>query len=165
MQTGRRRILFLGDPSLPEVRLRYEGFAAALREAGIAHEDDLLVATSFVGEEAQAAVRKAIKDGHKFDAVAAAFDVLAMAAMTVLQAEGLEVPGDVAVTGYDNVGQSRLATPPLTTIDQSIALGGRVAGRSAFAQDRRRGCGLADDADQSDHPQQQRLIRVSSTTR
>ncbi|MDP4605442.1 MAG: substrate-binding domain-containing protein, partial [Erythrobacter sp.] len=125
-QTGRRRIAFLGDIALPEVRLRYDGFIAALTAAGIDHPQELVLTTSFVAEDAQAVLREAIASGVTFDAIAAASDVLAMSAMTVLQAEGMRVPDDVAVTGYDNIGQSKLATPPLTTIDQSIALGGEM---------------------------------------
>lgn len=125
-QTGRRRIAFLGDIRLPEVRLRYEGFVAALDQAGIKHPDNLVFSTSFVAEDAQDVLRAAITRGETFDAIAAASDVLAMSAITVLQEHGLKVPDDVAVTGYDNIGQSKLATPPLTTIDQSIALGGEM---------------------------------------
>ena len=125
-QIGRRQIAFLGDISLPEVRLRYDGFVAGLAEAEIAHDASLIFPTSFVSEDAQKVVRAAIERGARFDALAAASDVLAMSAMTVLQGAGLKIPDDVAVTGYDNVGQSKLATPPLTTIDQSIAQGGEL---------------------------------------
>lgn len=125
-QIGKRRIAFLGDITLPEVRLRYDGFVAGLAGAGITHDPGLVFPTSFVSEDAQKVVRAAIDRGEHFDALAAASDVLAMSAMTVLQGAGLKVPDDVAVTGYDNVGQSKLATPPLTTIDQSIAQGGEL---------------------------------------
>ena len=64
--------------------------------------------------------------GHAFDAIFAASDVLAMTAIMALQAKGRSVPGDVAVVGYDNIGQAKLSTPPLTTIDQDIAGGGQL---------------------------------------
>ena len=41
-----------------------------------------------------------------------------------LQARGLRIPDDVAVVGYDNIGQSAMTTPPLTTIDQHFRDGG-----------------------------------------
>ncbi len=55
--------------------------------------------------------------GKDFQAVVAVSDMLALWALKSLQARGFEVPGDVAVTGFNNSIEERLATPPLTTVD------------------------------------------------
>ena len=55
--------------------------------------------------------------GKDFDAVVAVSDMMAIWAMKTLQARGFEVPTDVAVTGFNNSIEERLATPPLTTVD------------------------------------------------
>lgn len=52
-----------------------------------------------------------------FQAVVAVSDMLALWALKTLQERGFEVPGDVAVTGFNNTIEGRLATPPLTTVD------------------------------------------------
>jgi DNA-binding LacI/PurR family transcriptional regulator len=52
--------------------------------------------------------------------------VLAIAAIHALQSKGLRVPEDVAVVGYDNIGQAAMISPGLTTIDQNIKLGGEI---------------------------------------
>jgi DNA-binding LacI/PurR family transcriptional regulator len=120
----RKRILFLGDPSLPEVALRYEGFEAAHREHGLAHNPKLTIPLNFGGETTYRAVLDLIDSKARFDGIVAASDVLAMAAMHALRARGLDIPSDVAVVGYDNIGQAAMTNPPLTTIDQHIKLGG-----------------------------------------
>lgn len=126
LRLGRKSILFLGDIDLPEVRLRYDGLIKAHTEHHLTHDPDLVLKLSFGGDTALDAVHSIVKQGRPFDAVFAASDVLAMAAIHALQLEGLAVPGDVSVVGYDNIGQAGLTTPALTTINQNIKLGGEI---------------------------------------
>ncbi len=137
---GRKRLLFLGDVALPEVALRYEGFEAAHTERRLAHDPKLTVPLNFGGESAYRAVLDLIDSKARFDAIVAASDVLAISAMHALRARGLGIPDDVAVVGYDNIGQSAMTNPPLTTVDQHIKLGGermvelllrKIAGKTA----------------------------------
>jgi len=123
---GRRKILFLGDINLPEVALRYNGYKKAHRKAGIDCDEKLVLQINFGGETTYSAVKDLVSEGREFDAVFAASDVLAMAAIQALQSEGLNVPRDVSVVGFDNVGQAALSTPALTTISQNIAQGGEM---------------------------------------
>jgi signal transduction histidine kinase/DNA-binding LacI/PurR family transcriptional regulator/AraC-like DNA-binding protein/CheY-like chemotaxis protein len=60
---------------------------------------------------------RGLKPGKDFDAVVAISDMMALWAMKTLQARGFEVPADVAVTGFNNSIEERLATSPLTTVD------------------------------------------------
>jgi LacI family transcriptional regulator len=60
-------------------------------------------------------------------AVFAANDLSAMQTMHVARTLGLDIPGDVSVVGFDNIPESALIEPPLTTIDQSIQEMGRRA--------------------------------------
>ena len=58
-----------------------------------------------------------LKPGKDFDAVVAVSDMMAIWAMKTLQTRGFDVPNDIAVTGFNNSMEERLATPPLTTVD------------------------------------------------
>jgi len=60
---------------------------------------------------------RGLKPGTDFQAVVAVSDMLALWALKTLQARGYDVPSDVAVTGFNNSIEERLATPPLTTVD------------------------------------------------
>lgn len=55
--------------------------------------------------------------GKDFQAVVAVSDMLALWALKSLQSRGFEVPGYVAVTGFNDSIEERLATPPLTTVN------------------------------------------------
>jgi DNA-binding LacI/PurR family transcriptional regulator len=126
LSIGRERILFIGPFGLPEVRLRLEGFEAAHAARGLRAADSLRLDVEFGGASVFRELLAFMDHGHAFDAIFAASDVLAMTAIMALQAKGRSVPGDVAVVGYDNIGQAKLSTPPLTTIDQDIAGGGQL---------------------------------------
>lgn len=123
---GRRRLLFIGDPSLPEVGLRYDGFQFALEQEGLEHQSDLLLPLGFGSSTTVRDVTRLVESGTQFDGVVAASDLLAISAMSGIQKAGLRIPEDVAVVGYDNVSQAAHAVPPLSTIDQNISLGGEL---------------------------------------
>ncbi|WP_371398256.1 LacI family DNA-binding transcriptional regulator [Fretibacter rubidus] len=126
LKLGRKRILFLGDIDLPEVALRYKGLIQAHNEAGTAYDPNAILKLNFGGQSAFDAVVVYIESGQDFDAVFAASDVLAMAAIHALRSKNKSIPEDVSVVGYDNIGQAAMSTPSLTTINQNIAQGGQL---------------------------------------
>ena len=66
--------------------------------------------------------------GQLPDAIICGNDQMAIGAMRELQAAGVRVPADVAVTGFDDIRYGALFTPPLTTVRQSLRLLGERAG-------------------------------------
>ena len=121
---GRERIVFVGDPNLPEVAYRHLGYDQRLKAARIAAEPGLLVEVPFDADRARAGVTRLCERGVEFDALFACSDVLATAAMQVLHRFGRSIPEQVAVVGYDDIEWASHANPPLTTIRQPIARAG-----------------------------------------
>lgn len=137
---GRRRIAFLGDTTLPEVEQRHRGYVEALAAQGLAPDPQLHVASSFLPESGGQAVEELARRGAVYDALFACSDLLAMKAIHALRAQGRDVPGDVAVVGYDDIELAEYCHPPLTTVRQPrdvaaralvSALLARVDGQSA----------------------------------
>ena len=79
---GRRRIIFLGDPQLPEVERRLEGYRAAHAAARLKVHDDLLLAVPFEADAARRGIGQLMASGVAFDAVLACSDLLAITAST-----------------------------------------------------------------------------------
>lgn len=125
-EIGRKQVVFLGDVDLPEVKLRYEGLVAGWQGEQGGRPPPVLVPSSFDGHEAYRKVLELCDSPTSFDAIFAASDVLGIAAIHAVQARGLRIPEDVAIAGYDNIGQADMISPGLTTIDQNIALGGEI---------------------------------------
>jgi len=131
LSLGRKRVAFLGDPTLPETRLRHEGYLDALRASGL--EAAALTWTSrFDSESAFAAAEALARAAPDLDGVVAASDVIAMSAIGALSRLGRRTPHDVSVVGYDDIGAAAWFNPPLTTISQSIRAGGAALVEALF---------------------------------
>lgn len=131
---GARRLAFFGDPELPEVKLRHQGYLQALRQAGLKPEPRLTRATPFVREAIEAEAERLCSEGTRFDAIFAASDLMAMTVISTLRRLGREVPTDVLVAGYDDIELSRHFHPPLTTVRQPIAEAGQALVEQLLAQ-------------------------------
>jgi DNA-binding LacI/PurR family transcriptional regulator len=123
---GCRRMVFLGDPSAPEVAARLQGYRAALHEAGVDPDARLEVPGRFGSDAAYHAVSSLLVAGVGFDGVVACSDVFAMSAMRALYEHDRKVPADVAIVGFDDIPLARYTSPPLTTIRQDCRQGARL---------------------------------------
>jgi len=117
---GHRRFVFLGDPATaPDVAGRYAGLQAALPTPVPVVPCDLHL------DAGQAAARDVLRDPP--DAIVCANDEVALGVLLAAEAAGLDVPGDVAVTGWDDLLAARFAG--LTTVRQPMRELGAIAAR------------------------------------
>ncbi|NYE63280.1 DNA-binding LacI/PurR family transcriptional regulator [Duganella sp. 1224] len=130
---GRQRIAFFGDINLPEIGQRHEGLCNALRKAGMAVDPQWLIPASFVPDGGRLAVEQLLASGVPFDAIFAGSDLMAMEAINALRQRGMDVPGRVAVVGYDDIPLSSYFHPPLTTVRQPMPEAGRALVASLLA--------------------------------
>jgi LacI family transcriptional regulator len=118
---GHRRIGFLaGRPDLESARLRERGYRNALKAARIGVDPKLVRVGGYQPDSAEEAARLMLEGNNRPTAIFAANDVSAIAAMEAARTLGLEVPRDLSLIGFDNVPESALCEPPLTTIEQPI---------------------------------------------
>jgi LacI family transcriptional regulator len=118
---GHRRIGFLaGRPDLESAQLREQGYRRALEAAGIAFDPELVRVGGYHPEHASEAARELLEQEPPPTAIFAANDASAIETIAVARGLGLRVPDDLSVIGFDNVPESALSEPPLTTIEQSI---------------------------------------------
>jgi DNA-binding LacI/PurR family transcriptional regulator len=117
---GRRRLAFLGDASnrYPEFFERYRGYAAAIEESGAHTLPQLRVDAITTEESGYQAARELLSRKEPFDAIFAASDLIALGAMHALRDQGIRIPEQVAVIGFDDIPSASLANPPLTTVMQ-----------------------------------------------
>ena len=131
---GAQRIVFLGDPGLPEVAQRLQGYQQAHADAGRLADPLLCRPLPFVTERVAPEIEAMHAQGIVFDAVFAASDLLAMAAISTLRRLGRLVPDDVAVVGYDDIALAEHFHPPLSTVAQPIGEAGRALVALLLAQ-------------------------------
>ena len=118
---GHRRIGFLGGRTdLESARLREEGYRQALRAAGIEPDPSLMRIGGYRPETAGQPAHELLTLDEPPTAIFAANDLSALRTIDVARSLGLSVPEDLSVIGFDNVPESALSTPSLTTISQPI---------------------------------------------
>jgi len=122
LDAGRRKIAFLGNTTrrCPEFAARYEGFRRAHADRGIEPHAALKLDASDPTMPGYRAIEQLLADRQEFDAVFAVTDAIAIGAMRALQENGYDVPGDVAVVGFDDMPLAAHVTPALTTVRQDI---------------------------------------------
>lgn len=125
---GCRHIAFLGTNSnrAPEFKGRFEGYGAALAEAGITappHAQANAASSELAGSEGMAAILAAYPE---VDAVFCASDLIAIGAIDYLRQQGRAVPGDIRVLGFDDIGAAAYCNPPLSTLRQDTLKAGEM---------------------------------------
>jgi LacI family transcriptional regulator len=128
IRLGHRRIGFLtGRLDLESARLRELGYRQALMAAGIELDADLTRVGGYGEGESQQAARDLLALPDRPTAIFASNDVSAIGTINIALSLGLRVPDDLSVIGFDNIPESALMTPALTTIEQPMALMGQRA--------------------------------------
>ena len=116
---GHRQFVIVGGDreASDTARLRYQGCLDAFRNHGIAYDEEL----DYQG------VRFSYQDGYnasgrRFTALFAEADVMAIGAIRALHNNGLRVPRDVSVMGFDGLPLGSFLVPQLSTVIQSAQL-------------------------------------------
>ncbi|WP_162146113.1 LacI family DNA-binding transcriptional regulator [Inquilinus limosus] len=119
IELGHRRIGHIGG-SAPATATpkRFEGYAAALAEAGIALRPELVRYGTFSIATGAEEMAELLALPEPPTAVFCGSDEIAMGAIRTIKQAGLRVPEDISIVGFDNIYFAAVYDPPLTTIDQ-----------------------------------------------
>jgi LacI family transcriptional regulator len=121
LSLGHRRIAMLtGRPDLESAQLRERGYREALQAAGASVDESLIRCGDYDPEVSLEQARLLLTGPNPPTAVFAANDMSAIATIEVATELGLHVPADLSVVGFDNIPESALCAPPLTTVEQPI---------------------------------------------
>ena len=122
IQQGHTRIGFIrGRNDLSASARRYDGFATALHEAGLEVEPSLVQQGDYTYRSGLEAAEKLLSQPQPPTAIFASNDDMAAAAISVAHRQGLDVPRDLSVVGFDDTSAATTVWPELTTLHQPIA--------------------------------------------
>jgi LacI family transcriptional regulator len=122
---GHRKIVIVGgDRKVSDTsRLRYEGCLQSFRSHGIEYDEDLdYQGVRFSYQDGYNATQLLIANGRPFTALFAVADVMAIGAIRALHNNGLRVPRDVSVMGFDGLNLGTFLVPQLSTVIQSAQI-------------------------------------------
>ena len=128
---GYRRIGFVGAQSANNDRTRERqlGYKAAMAAAGLSVRPNMIVETALGIAEGAAALARLRRTVRGLDAVFLAGDMLAAGALYECARQGISVPGDVAIAGFDDQPIASQTVPPLTTVAVKREEIGRTAAK------------------------------------
>lgn len=108
-----------GPKDSPSCEVRYEGFVTGLKNLGFNIENLLTVEGNLEFESGYDGMKKIFLSSQKKlpDSVFCINDLMAIGAMKYISEQGLNIPDNISVIGFDNIAQSSQVVPPLTTVD------------------------------------------------
>ncbi|MDF2178812.1 LacI family DNA-binding transcriptional regulator [Aliiglaciecola sp. CAU 1673] len=130
LEAGHQKIAYLAGPSWKDdAKERFAGFKQALEEKGVELDPALIFEGNFQEASGYKGARELLLSGHEFTALCCANDEMAAGAMNAIRDNGLDIPNDVSVVGFDNVSFTQYLFPRLTTIDYPVGDMGQMAAR------------------------------------
>ncbi len=125
---GRRHIATIaGNLDMPGAIDRLMGYRDALTGAGVALDPTLEEVGDYRADRAVMAMERLLLNHPDVDAVFAASDLMAVAAIKVMTQANRRIPEDVAVVGFDDSAAAKLSSPALSSVRQPIETMGREA--------------------------------------
>lgn len=118
---------------------RYEGYLQGLRDCGLAYREEYVYRAKQIAEPDYIKLgQEAAKYYESLPvmpkAIIASIDALAIGCVQQLTRDGISIPGEVSIIGFDNIALSSLIQPPLTTISQPIRRMGQRAAEIVIAK-------------------------------
>lgn len=134
LDLGHRRIGVLTGPVRElSARARFEGFRAALADAGIPFDASLELHGVFTFEAGRELGLRLLTLPERPTAIVCGDDLQALGVYEAARQAGLRIPDDLSVMGFDDISQATWAAPPLTTVRQEFAQMGATAARLALS--------------------------------
>ena len=128
LSRGYKKILCITGPNnLIDSEQRLEGYRKALSQFHVPYHDELVIEGKYTYESGEECISRVLEDQISFDAVFAFNDMMAIGAMKRLRENGIRIPEDIGVIGYDDIFMDSFLEVPLTTIKQPKEKMGRAA--------------------------------------
>jgi LacI family transcriptional regulator len=133
---GHRQIGLLSAPveGNDRARARGEGLRAALADHGLTLDPSHIAYAPISLASAEAGMASILQARHRPTAVVATNDVFAVGAMLACRKAGVDIPGEMSITGVDNTDLGATQTPGLTSVSTPIIDIGRCAADQLVAR-------------------------------
>lgn len=122
IELGYKKIAFIKSlTNYKTANERYDGFLDAMKEAKVEVKDEYIYEGNYkINSGYEAAKYFLSREKDKPNAIVSSTDFMAIGVMNYVKSQGLRIPEDIAVAGYDDIYISRLMSPPITTYRQPI---------------------------------------------
>ena len=116
---GHKHIAFINGHNFAAIsQVRLDGYKIALKENSIPYNPGITISSDYTKEGGYKAANILLKKNHHITAIFAASDLMAVGTIKAINEQGLKVPDDIAVIGFDDVFFAEHSQPGLTTVRQ-----------------------------------------------
>ena len=109
-----------GNREAPSTEQRLKGYRKALAKAGIEFNENLVFYGEYTLESGSVTTEKILKSDQNPTAILCMCDETALGSLYTLKSQGINVPEDISVVGFDDIKFARYFSPALTTIAQPV---------------------------------------------
>ncbi|MFH0948481.1 MAG: substrate-binding domain-containing protein [Elusimicrobiota bacterium] len=128
IKLGHKKIgIINGTKESPDNDERFHSFKLALEKHGLKISDDLIGFGDFDEKLGYYIMKKMLAQSSNPTAVFCANDLMAIGAINAVREVGLNVPEDISIVGFDDIGRAQIVHPPLTTVKQDSFELGKLA--------------------------------------
>lgn len=139
LDCGHRDIAFISGPiDRPSRNQYFEGYRRALKDAGVRQNNRRVILHTTSEDRSDGSAESEFRIGWELaenlmqsdylpDAVVAINDMIAIGALKYFESEGIQVPRDISIIGFDDIAISAMVSPALTTIAQPVTQTGHLA--------------------------------------
>jgi DNA-binding LacI/PurR family transcriptional regulator len=131
LNLGHRKIAFMkGQPHSSDAEDRWKAVCKVAQELGLEMDADLIVNLEFDDPSPKVGypyAKRLLARKKTFTALFAYNDISAIGAIRAIQEQGLRVPHDISVVGFDDIPWAAFHTPSLTTVRQPLDRMGQMA--------------------------------------
>lgn len=106
--------------------IKKEYILKAVKEYGITIKKEWIISSSYNADSGRRSMKELLKQEHLPEMVFCINDHVAVGAVNEALDQGLRIPQDIGITGYDGVEASKLSRPPITTVAQDYVTYGKI---------------------------------------
>ncbi len=117
---GHQKIAFIGgDLQHPSIQGRFQGYKQAIEQKKVSFNPKYVITSEAdtTRDTGYNAARSLLSHGSQITAIFSCNDAMAIGAMQYIEDQGLRVPEDISIIGFDNVDAAVYTDPPLTTLN------------------------------------------------
>ncbi|HEU0295135.1 MAG TPA: LacI family DNA-binding transcriptional regulator [Anaerolineales bacterium] len=128
IEKGRTKIGFVNGPSTTKTsEAKMDGIRLELEINNLPFETRAVIQSDFFPEAGYQSTQELLKRNLDLNAIIYADDMIAVGGMRSLIEAGLQIPQDIAISGFGNYDISKFTSPPLTTVNYDMHTMGKIA--------------------------------------
>jgi len=135
IELGHQRIgMIVDNLDITTNEERLAGYRSALMDHNLQIEENLIQSCQFTQQSAYTIASEMLRRPDRPSAIFTAYNLISIGTLIAIRENGLRIPEDISIVGFDDVDWNQLISPKLTAIAQPVYDMGKVAGERLISR-------------------------------